>query len=161
MQTSHKNEILGLISHKKYYLKIKKELLQRIQRREIVKLRRKKEYNEDEEYMPAKEDLISTGKAILKSGGNVAKEFHLIIQNALKLFECKIQNVNLNFPEKGAHMVAQIEKRRASHSQVLETMNRKYIDILNKEFALRKETFTKVKGAGVFQESKRIGLAQD
>jgi hypothetical protein len=145
MQTDNRNEILHLISHKQYYQKIKKELLTKIQRREIVKLRRKKEFNDDEEYKPSREDLVSTGRAIIKSGGKVTKQFHLIIQNALKLFEFQAQMENLNFPEKRKELIQGLEKKRMQHQEVIRMMNAKYIEYLNKEFAVRKDSFVKPK----------------
>jgi hypothetical protein len=147
MERLKENKILNLISHKKYYLQIKKELLNRIQRREIVKLRRKKEFNEDEEYIPTKEDLISTGRAILKSGGKVAKEFHLIIQNALKLFEFKVKKENLNFPEQNKNLILKYEKRRLENLEMIKALNRNYIEFVNKEFNSRKEKYTKSKNS--------------
>jgi hypothetical protein len=153
MEAIKENKILNLVSQKKHYLQIKKELLSKIQRREIIKLRRKKEFNEDEEYIPTKEDLISTGKAILKSGGKVAKEFHLIIQNALKLYEFQCKTENLNHPEKNKDLLAKYEKRRTEHFEMIKSLNRKYIEFINKEFNLRKDKYVKPKNANTNQIS--------
>ena len=156
MQTQNQNEILHLISDKQYYNKIKKELLHKIQLREIIKLRRKKEFNEEEDYRPAKEDLISTGRSILKSGGKVTKEFHLIIQNALKLFEFQAQTESLDFPEKRQHLIKSLEAKRQQHEEVIRMMNRKYIEHINTEFLSRAQSFVKPK-ANANAQNNQIG----
>ena len=146
MQPSDKKAILKLINHKKYFHQIKQELLQRIQQREIMKLRRKREFNDEEDYSPSSEDLISTGKAILNSGNSITQEMKLILQNALLLFEQKCLKESVNAPLNKKTFVEVLEKRRLEHLKIIDSLKEKYLQHLWKEFQRKRNAFNKAKG---------------